>query len=95
MQPVDEVLPNPSSSALQTIRGTVRVAVRVTVDRQGRVIATASEEPGPSRYFERLSIAAARKWTFTPANGEGQRTMLLRFHFTRDGTTARAASPPA
>ena len=87
--PINEVLPNPSRSALQTIRGTVKVTVRVTIDQQGTVIAASPEDPGPSRYFERLSVDAAKRWTFT-ASGEPQRTMLLRFHFTRDGTTARS-----
>lgn len=87
--PIDEVLPNPSGTALQTIRGTIRVSVRVTIDKQGTVIAATPEDPGPSRYFERLSVEAAKKWTFAPVNREAQRTMLLRFHFTREGATAR------
>ncbi|HEY6643339.1 TonB family protein [Povalibacter sp.] len=88
--PIGTVLPNPSHSALQTIRGTVRVAVRVTIDPQGSVITATLAEPGPSRYFRRLSVDAARKWTFTPSTSEVQRTMLLRFDFTRAGATARA-----
>ena len=87
-----EVLPEPPSSALRTIRGTVRVAIRVTIDAQGAVIAADSHEAGPSRYFERLSLDAARKWTFVPAATNEPRSALLRFHFTRSGTTARASS---
>lgn len=88
--PVNEVLPHPSPGALQTIRGTVRVLVRVTIDARGAVIAAESADPGPSRYFERLSLDSAMQWTFVPSEGDGQRTALLRFHFTRDGVTARA-----
>ncbi len=87
--PVNEVLPTPSSGALQTIRGTVRVLVRVSIDGHGAVIAAASEDAGPSRYFERLSLESARQWIFTTGKGDGQRTALLRFHFTHAGVTAR------
>lgn len=89
--PIDEVVPSPPQSALQTIRGTVRVAVRVTIANDGTVAEAVSEEPGPSRYFERLSLEAARKWTFTPPGTTSERpTMLLRFAFTREGASASA-----
>ena len=88
--PVHEVVPNPSRSALQTIRGTIRVSVRVTIDQQGAVIAAMPEDPGPSRYFERVAVNAAKKWTFAPVDSEAQRTMLLRFQFTTEGATASA-----
>jgi TonB family protein len=91
--PLNEVLPDASQNALQTIRGTVRVAVRVVIDKEGKVVAAGSEDPGPSRYFERRSLAAAKKWTFTSTNAENERTVLVRFSFTREGVTARAASP--
>lgn len=86
---IHETLPDPSQGALQTIRGTVRVSVRVTIDEHGNVIAAVPEDAGPSRYFERLSVEAARQWVFTPADHAARRTALLRFHFTREGTTAR------
>jgi TonB family protein len=92
LSPINEVVPTPSQGALQTIRGTIRVSVQVTIDKQGTVIAATPEDPGPSRYFERLSIEAAKKWTFPPVNHEDQRQRLLRFHFTREGATARVAS---
>lgn len=85
---VKEVLPNPSQGALQTIRGTVRVSIRVTIDSQGAVKAAVPEDAGPSRYFERLSLEAARQWTFTPTDDTGPRSRLLRFHFTPQGATA-------
>jgi TonB family protein len=88
--PVKEVLPVVPRSALQTIRGTIRVSVRVIVDKEGTVIAATPIDPGPSRYFERLAIGASKKWTFAPAHAEAQRTVLVRFNFTREGTTARA-----
>jgi TonB family protein len=91
--PVNEVIPDVPQSALQTIRGTIRVSVRAIVDREGMVLAATSDDPGPSRYFERLALEAAKKWTFTPADTQEQRIMLVRFNFTREGTTARANSP--
>lgn len=90
---IDEVLPDVPQSALDTIRGTVRVAVRVDIDRQGRVVHAAAEDRGPSRYFERLSVEASKQWTFTPATSNEPRIMLVRFNFTRAGATAHANPP--
>ena len=62
------------------------------VDQEGSVLAAPADDPGPSRYFERLAIQASKKWTFAPTDSEEQRIMLVRFAFTRAGTTARANS---
>jgi hypothetical protein len=88
---VNEVIPDVPRSALETIRGTVRVSVRVIVDRQGTVVAAAADDRGPSRYFERLSVEASKSWTFTPASSDEPRIMLVRFNFTRAGATAHAS----
>jgi TonB family protein len=88
--PINEVIPDAPRSALQTIRGTVRVSVRVTIDKQGTVVVATSEDPGPSRYFERLAVEASRKWTFAPSEMDVPRDVLLRFNFTREGITGRA-----
>ncbi len=85
-----EVLPEVPEAASRTIRGRVKVSVRVIVDKDGTVFAALADSPGPSRYFERLAIDAAKKWTFAPAETDTQRLMLVHFEFTRDGTTARA-----
>lgn len=89
---INEVIPNASRGALQTIRGTIRVSIRVTIDKQGAVAAATTTEPGPSRYFERLALDASKKWTFTPATNDEPRKILVRFSFTRNGVTARAES---
>lgn len=91
--PINEALPAVSRGALNTVRGTIRVTIRVTLDKSGAVLAATTDEPGPSRYFERHSLEAARKWTFTPANAQAQRTMLIRFYFKRSGVTTAAISP--
>jgi TonB family protein len=91
--PIDEVIPDVPRSALNTISGTIRVTIRVTIDEQGAVVDAATIERGPSRYFERLSLEAARKWTFTPANSQAQRSMLVRFYFRRSRVSAEAEVP--
>jgi TonB family protein len=88
--PISEVIPGVPRSARKTIRGTVRVSVRVIVDKEGTVLVATADDPGPSRYFEWLAIQASKKWTFAPTDSEEQRIMLVRFNFTRAGTTARA-----
>jgi TonB family protein len=85
-----EVLPDVPRRARQTIRGHVKVSVRVIVDPDGTVFAALVDDRGPSKYFARLAIDAAKKWTFAAADTDGQRLIQLRFDFTRDGTTMRA-----
>ncbi len=89
---IHEEVPDVPRSARRTIRGHIKVYVRVIVDPDGTVYAALADRPGPSRYFERLSIEAAKKWTFPPADTEGQRLLQVRFDFSRGGTTARAVT---
>lgn len=91
LAPINQAIPDVSKSALDTIRGTIRVAVRVKIDKQGTVIGTTTEERGPSRYFERHAVDASKKWTFTPGKEEA-RTLLLKFNFTRFGATAETSA---
>ncbi len=87
-------IPTVPRSALRTIRGHIKVAVFVMVDRSGTVIDALLENPGPSAYFARLAREAARNWTFAPADGQNSRKWLLRFEFTRGGATAHAIPRP-
>jgi TonB family protein len=89
---IHEVIPDVPRRARQTIHGHVKVSVRVIVDNEGTVVATLVDDPGPSRYFERLAREAARKWTFPPADTEAKRLKLVRFEFSRDGTKGHAVS---
>jgi len=90
---IHEVIPDVPRSARQTIRGHIRVSVRVIIDKDGSVFAALTERAGPSRYFERLALDAAKKWTFAPvSDSDAQRLMLLRFDFTRQGATASASA---
>ena len=80
-----QVIPDVPPSALHTIHGTVRVSVRVRVDESGSVSDAAFDSPGPSRYFARLSMDAAKKWTFTPSNQNGEPApgeWVLHFAYT-------------
>ena len=65
--------------------------MRVIVEQDGSVFAALTETRGPSRYFERLAIDAAKKWTFPPAEGSAQRLMLVKFDFARDGVSAQSS----
>jgi TonB family protein len=87
----DEVIPEVPQNALNTIRGTIRVTIRVIVDKEGKVVDSTVQEAGASRYFARLALEASRKWTFAPTTSHDQRVMQVRFYFTRGGVTARAS----
>jgi serine/threonine-protein kinase len=87
-----EEIPDVPRRASNTIHGQLHVAVRVTVDSSGNVVAETLENPGPSKYFARLATAAAKKWKFAPASNQDSREWLLRFEFTRGGATAHAAA---
>jgi TonB family protein len=85
-----QVLPDVPQSASETIRGTVRVGVRVQVDASGKVVGADLDSAGPSKYFANLALKAARGWEFTPTKVDGQKASsewILRFDFAQDGTT--------
>ena len=86
---VHQDIPQPSAASRATIRGHIKVAVRVSIDSTGKVVGDGLVEPGPSRYFARLASQSARRWQFAPAPGIARRQHLLRFEFGRDGATAR------
>ena len=90
---VHRVLPQVSTGALRTVRGTIKVRVRVTVDSAGNVTKARIESRGPSAYFSRMALEAARDWKFAPAQaGEsGVREWNLQFDFNRKKTDASAA----
>jgi serine/threonine protein kinase len=87
-----EEIPNVSLRSRETIRGHVKVTVRVTVDPSGTVVSDVLENPGPSKYFARIAGQAASKWKFVQADHQATRQWLVRFEFSRDGTTAQAVT---
>jgi TonB family protein len=88
-----EEIPDVPRRNRDTIRGHIKVSVRVTVDSSGKVVGETLERTGPSKYFARLATEAARKWKFVPAGNHDSRKWLLQFEFTRGGTTGHAATP--
>ena len=91
------VLPDVPQSALNTIRGTVRVTVKVAVDPSGNVVEATLDSAGPSKYFARLALEAARQWKFSPARNEGghvRNEWILEFRFQRTGPEASLTGAP-
>jgi len=81
-----KVLPDVPQSALNTIRGTVVVTVNVAVDPSGNVVGATLDSPGPSKYFARLALEAAREWKFRPVEVDGRQVSkdwLLQFDFKK------------
>jgi TonB family protein len=88
-QVAEQVLPDVPRSALDTIHGTVRVGVRISVDSAGNVTEAELDSPGPSKYFAQLALEAAQQWKFEPPRLEGRNVLsdwLLHFQFTQSGT---------
>ena len=78
-------MPEVSPGARATIRGTVRVAVKLHVDTSGNVASAELFSPGPSRYFADQALQAAHRWDFAPAKVDGHAVpsdWLVRFEFT-------------
>jgi len=88
-----EEIPDVPRRTRDSIRGHIKVAVRVTVDSSGNVVDETLENPGPSKYFARLATEAARKWKFAPVGTHDTRKWLLQFEFTRGGATGHATTP--
>jgi serine/threonine protein kinase len=86
-------LPNVPSSASNTIWGTVRVSVVVDVAPSGRVVDAKFDAAGPSRYFARLSMAAAQDWKFAPPRVDGRivpSEWVINFGYSKTDTSATA-----
>jgi TonB family protein len=86
---IQRVLPEVPSEARRTIQGRVKVSVRVRVDPTGKVAEAKLDSAGPSKYFARLALQAARRWKFAPAPDADPgrpREWVLHFEFERTGT---------
>ena len=82
-------MPQVSPGARRTITGTIRVLVKVDVDAAGKVTQARLQSAGPSQYFARLALEAAREWKFKPLMSNGQAVAsewVVRFGFSRRGT---------
>ncbi len=90
---IERVMPNPSRNARNTIQGKIRVTVGVEVDGSGAVSAATLEKSGPSKYFARLAVESARRWTFEPAQVNGKPVpseWTIHYRFGRADTEATA-----
>jgi TonB family protein len=88
---VRQVLPDVPRSAQNTIRGTIKVVVRVQVDPSGKVTSAALKSSGSSRYFANQALKAAQQWEFSAPETGGQptaSTWLVQFRFNRKSIQA-------
>jgi TonB family protein len=86
-------MPRVTTQARRTIRGTVVVSVSVAVDIRGTVTNAGFKSSGPSKYFAKTALEAARGWKFTPPRKDGQpvkSSWLLHFRFRESGDEATA-----
>jgi TonB family protein len=83
---LEQVMPDVSRSAQNTITGRFRVSVQVEVDAAGNVSQAKLVSSGPSAYFANHTLAAARQWKFNPPQIDGRAATsewTLRFQFSR------------
>jgi TonB family protein len=86
-------LPNVLKSAQDTIRGTIRVRLRLGVDASGNVTTARFISYGASRYFARAALGAAEQWKFTPPQIDGHGApseWILLFEFSKNDITAHS-----
>ena len=87
-----KVLPVVSEKARSTIRGSVRINVRVQLNPDGTVSSAELAGPAPSRFFADLSLKAARRWQFAAPSSSPSEALpsstVVRFDFTRTATSA-------
>jgi TonB family protein len=86
---LQQVMPEVSRGAQNTITGRLKVSVQVEVDASGNVSQAKFVSPGPSTYFANHALAAARRWKFNPPQVDGHvaaSEWLLRFQFGRSST---------
>jgi hypothetical protein len=81
-------IPKVPRAARETLQEIVAVIVRVSVDSSGTVVHEVLADPGSNTYFAQLAINAVRNWKFTQAQDQPSRQWLVRFAFSRGGTTA-------
>jgi len=80
-----QVLPKVSEKARSTIRGTVRINVRVALNSDGSVASAELDSAAPSQFFAKLALDAARQWKFAPSS---EPSAIIHFDFTNTSTTA-------
>jgi len=87
---LQQILPDAPQKARDTIRGKVRLSVKVNVDESGTVTQATLDAPGPSQYFADRTLKAAQLWKFAPAKVDGRNVpsqWLLYFEIDPATTT--------
>jgi TonB family protein len=83
---LQQVMPEVSRNAQNTITGRLKVTVQVAVDVSGNVSEAKFVSHGPSQYFANKALAAAERWKFNPPQvngGASASEWMLRFQFSR------------
>src|SRR6202030_451836 len=86
---LQQVVPDVSRSARNTITGRIKVSVQVSVASSGSVTQARLTSAGPSKYFANQALVAARRWKFNPPQVDGEAVAsewVLRFQFGRAST---------
>jgi TonB family protein len=86
---IHEAIPDVPQKARNTIRGSVRVSVKVDVNPSGSVTDATIESQGPSMYFANLAAQAAKQWQFKPT--ENAASWILYFQFSPADTRVSSA----
>ena len=82
-------MPDVTGQARGTIRGRVKVSIRLDVNPAGAVTDAKIEGPGGGRYFSDLALKTVRQWKFEPVSVNGSETgqrWRVRFEFQKTGT---------
>jgi TonB family protein len=82
----ERVAPNISPGALHSVRGKIRIQVKVNVDQNGHVTDARLKSRGPSKFFAREALEAAKSWKFDPPREKGQAIAsqwMVQFNLTR------------
>lgn len=83
-----QVMPEVSRAAQNSIHGVVKVRVEANVDASGEVKQARLNAHGPSRYFAKQALDAARQWKFAPPIVDGSpiaSRWMIEFDFRRSG----------
>ena len=94
---IQQVMPQISIGALRTVRGVIRVRLKVSVDASGIVGEVKTEIRGRSRYFAREAEDAAEQWKFEPALKNGSpipSQWMIEFEFKKSGVQVSSARLP-
>lgn len=82
-------MPEIPAVAIQTIKGSVTIPVRVKTNADGSVASATLENKGGSDYFNDFALKAARQWQFAPGE-PGQ--WIVRFLLVNNTASPATAS---